>query len=257
MTMDVNGMNRRRFLVRGATALGGLMLAGCDALSHNKSFKAVINSAEALNERVQPALAGRNGMAREYTKADISSYFKSNGTHYPGTPEYKKLAADNFRNWQLEVGGMIENPMRLTLARIRALPSRTQITRHDCVEGWSSIGEWQGARLSALIERAKPHPDVRYVVFYCYDKLLGQDHYYESIDMAEAFHPQTLLAYNMNGKPLMIPYGAPLRLRLPRQLGYKMAKYLKRIEFVRNFNDINGGNGGFWEDRGYAWYAGI
>jgi DMSO/TMAO reductase YedYZ molybdopterin-dependent catalytic subunit len=141
------------------------------------------------------------------------------------------------------------------------MPSRTQITRHDCVEGWSCIGKWTGVPLKALLDKAKLKPSARYLVFYCADDLgeTGDDDgkYYESIGLIDAFHPQTILAYEMNGAPLSIPHGAPLRLRVERQLGYKMAKYVMRIEAVDEIAGIRGGRGGFWEDRGYEWYAGI
>jgi DMSO/TMAO reductase YedYZ molybdopterin-dependent catalytic subunit len=149
--------------------------------------------------------------------------------------------------------------LALSLAEIRGLPSRTQITRHDCVEGWSAIGEWKGARLSALLEAAHPLPHARYVVFYCADPMETDpgSSYYESIDLEDAFHPQTILAYDLNGGPLPIKNGAPLRLRLERQLGYKMAKYVMRLELVEHLSSIRGGEGGYWEDQGYEWYAGI
>jgi DMSO/TMAO reductase YedYZ molybdopterin-dependent catalytic subunit len=148
--------------------------------------------------------------------------------------------------------------MNLDMAAIRALPSRTQITRHDCVEGWSVIGEWTGGRLSALLEQVQPLPGARYLVFHCADEYgSSQSPYYESIDMEDAYHPQTLLAYGLNGELLPTGNGAPLRLRVERQLGYKMAKFIMVIEVVESFADIEGGNGGYWEDRGYAWYAGI
>jgi DMSO/TMAO reductase YedYZ molybdopterin-dependent catalytic subunit len=141
------------------------------------------------------------------------------------------------------------------------MPSRTQITRHDCVEGWSAIGQWSGVPLSHLLQQTELMPNARYVVFRCADDLIGSRDgtglYYESIDMVDAFHPQTIMAYAMNGKPLPVPHGAPLRLRVERQLGYKMAKYVMRIEVVEDFSKIALGRGGFWEDRGYEWYAGI
>ncbi|MGB3022714.1 MAG: molybdopterin-dependent oxidoreductase, partial [Methyloceanibacter sp.] len=146
-------------------------------------------------------------------------------------------------------------------AELRAMPARTQITRHDCVEGWSSIGKWTGVPLTALLEKAELKPSARYIVFYCADDLgeTGSDDgkYYESVGLEDAFHPQTILAYAMNGAALPIPHGAPLRLRVERQLGYKMAKYVMRIEAVDEIAPIRGGMGGFWEDRGYEWYAGI
>ena len=135
------------------------------------------------------------------------------------------------------------------------MPARTQITRHDCVEGWSVIGKWKGVRLSAVLEQVKLKQEARYIVFRCADEMASQP-YYESIDMDDALHEQTILAYELNDQPLPIPNGAPLRLRVERQLGYKMAKYLMSLEAVEKFTDI-GGSGGFWEDQGYTWYGGI
>ena len=159
----------------------------------------------------------------------------------------------------MTVDGLVEKPGMFSLAEIRAFPSRTQITRHDCVEGWSAIGKWKGARLSSLLENVRIKPNARYVVFYCADPMDddGSSPYYESIDMEDAFHPQTLLAYELNGAVLPLANGAPVRLRVERQLGYKHAKYIVRIEIVENFSRIAGGKGGYWEDHGYEWYAGI
>jgi DMSO/TMAO reductase YedYZ molybdopterin-dependent catalytic subunit len=141
------------------------------------------------------------------------------------------------------------------------MPSRTQITRHDCVEGWNAIGQWTGTPLGLLLQAAELKPDARFVVFHCADELEktldGSGRYYESIDLIDAFHPQTILAYSMNGEDLSVGHGAPLRLRVERQLGYKHAKYVMRIEIVDSFSGLWGGKGGFWEDRGYQWYAGI
>jgi len=164
-----------------------------------------------------------------------------------------------FAAYRLEVGGLVERPASLSLADLRALPSRTQITRHDCVEGWSAIGKWKGAKLSALLDIVQPKAAARYVVFHCADPMEndGTSPYYESIDFEDAYHPQTILAYELNDKTLPVPNGAPLRLRVERQLGYKHAKYLMRIELVESFTGIAGGKGGYWEDQGYQWYAGI
>src|SRR6195952_3487729 len=151
--------------------------------------------------------------------------------------------------------------MEFSLADLKRLPSRTQITRHDCVEGWSAIGKWTGVSLGLLLKTAGAKANARYAVFYCADDLEqsldGSGRYYESIDLIDAFHPQTILAYGMNSRPLEVGHGAPLRLRVERQLGYKHAKYLMRIELVDSFANISGGKGGYWEDRGYEWYAGI
>ncbi|MGH7057835.1 MAG: molybdopterin-dependent oxidoreductase, partial [Acetobacteraceae bacterium] len=180
------------------------------------------------------------------------------GTSDPQDATYQALAQNGFADWRLEIGGLVEHPMRLSLADLRALPSRTQITRHDCVEGWSCIGKWTGVPLSRVLAPLGVQRRARYVVFFCYDRVPGAfENYYESIDLAEAAHPETILAYGMNGKTLPIPYGAPLRLRLGRQLGYKMPKYLRRIALVEGFRDIEGGHGGFYEDNGYEWFAGI
>ena len=160
----------------------------------------------------------------------------------------------------MELSGLVARPLKLSLDQLRALPARTQITRHDCVEGWSCIGKWKGVVLSTLLEEAGLKPQARFLVFYCADTLgssLDAAKYYESIGLDDAFHPQTLLAYDMNDAPLKVAYGAPLRLRVERQLGYKMAKYIMRIEAVESFAHVYGGQGGYWEDRGYEWYAGI
>jgi len=157
------------------------------------------------------------------------------------------------------VGGLVDIPTEFSLDQLRALPARTQITRHDCVEGWSAIAKWKGARLSALLQSVKPQSRARYVVFYCADPMEndGTDLYYESVDLDDAYHEQTILAYELNDQPLPVPNGAPVRLRVERQLGYKHAKYVLRIELVESFAKIAGGRGGYWEDQGYQWFAGI
>ncbi len=237
-----------------------MAVAGCDRIAGSGPGRSVLASAEALTHWVQRWLAP-HALAREYTEADLSPAFRANGTDNPDTPEYNALAADGFRAWRLAVGGLVERPQRLSLDELRALPARTQITRHDCVEGWSCIGKWRGVPLAALLDRAGLKPAARYVVFHCADRLPGAfgtaDPYYESIGLDEAVHPQTILAYDMNDQPLPVAHGAPLRLRVERQLGYKMAKYVMRIELVDSLAGIAGGKGGYWEDRGYAWYAGI
>lgn len=254
-------MSTRRGLLTGAgAALGGLWLAGCDRLNGSPAAQAVIGRGEALTYKAQRALLGGGQLAKEFAPKDISRVFKANGTMRPRTPEYEALLAGDFSDWRLVVDGLVKTPLSLSLAELRAEPARSQITRHDCVEGWSCIGQWRGARLGALLEKAGLADNARYIVFHCADRLGGEGPrglYYESIDLADAFHPQTLLAYEMNGAPLTVPHGAPVRLRVERQLGYKQAKYVMRIEAVESFAHIAGGKGGFWEDRGYEWYAGI
>jgi DMSO/TMAO reductase YedYZ molybdopterin-dependent catalytic subunit len=252
-------LSRRRFFGRTLGAAGALALSGCDALSQTQWFPRLLATGEALNRGAQHLIAPRRAMAQEFSEADLSPSFRNNGTALPDNPQYAALAADGFAQYRLEIGGLVEKPVSLSLADLRAMPSRTQITRHDCVEGWSAIGKWKGARLAALLETVRPKPEARYAVFYCADPMEanGASPYYESIDMDDAYHPQTLLAYDLNGAPLPIQNGAPIRLRVERQLGYKHAKYVMRIELVESFAKIAGGKGGYWEDQGYEWYAGI
>ena len=176
----------------------------------------------------------------------------------PGTADYARLLADGFRDWRLEVAGLVRRPLALSLSQLQAMPQRTQITRHDCVEGWSAIGGWTGVPLRLVLAAAGGlAAGARYIVFHCYDTF-GSSPYYESIDLVDAFHPQTILAWALNGEALPVPNGAPLRLRVERQLGYKHAKYLKGIEAVASLAGVGGGKGGYWEDSSdYAWYAGI
>lgn len=253
--------DRRGWLAGLGAGVASLWLAGCDRLSRNDGVLGVLGSAEGLNRRMQ-RLIGRTALAREFTPADLSPDFKVNGTDSPPDADYQALADGGFKDWRLVVDGLVERPLSLSLDDLRAMPARTQITRHDCVEGWSCIGQWSGARLGPLLERAGLKAQARYLVFHCADTLddqapEGLGKYYESIDLVDAFHPQTILAYAMNGAPLTIGHGAPARLRVERQLGYKQAKYVMRIEAVASFAHIAGGKGGFWEDRGYEWYAGI
>ena len=256
---DVDRGARRRFLGRLAASVGALGVAGCDRLSQSEWFPKLLDSAETLNERVAKLVTGRRAMAQEFTPADLSPTFRSNGTAQPNNPEYAALAANGFADYALDVSGLVANPRRFTLAELRTLPSRTQITRHDCVEGWSAIGKWQGAKLSAVLDAVQPAATARYVVFHCADPMEedGESPYYESIDMDDAYHVQTLLAYALNDQPLPIANGAPIRLRVERQLGYKHAKYVMRLELVESFAHIGEGKGGYWEDQDYQWYAGI
>ena len=254
-------VDRRRALATLAASFGALPLAGCDLFSQNPTVRKVLDSAESLTMHAQRLLVSRQALAQEFTEADISADFRANGSTDPDDDAYQTFAQSGFKDWRLQVDGLVERPVQLSLGELRALPARTQITRHDCVEGWSCIGKWTGVPLSIVLQRAGLKPDARYIVFYCADGpgqwLEAADKYYESIDLIDALHPQTILAYDMNGAPLGIPYGAPLRVRLERQLGYKMAKYIMRIEAVESFQGIAGGHGSYWADRNYEWYAGI
>lgn len=249
--------DRRSFLRMSVMSTVGLLVAGCDRISQTLWGPSVLDKAEGLNRRVQALLSPSSSMAREYTEADLSPVFHPNGTTMPATPAYQALLANDFRDYRLQVDGLVHRPATLSIDELKRLDMRTQITRHDCVEGWSAIGKWQGTVLSAVLDHVGVDPRARYVMFHCFDEMDEDAPYYESIDLAEARHPQTLLAYALNDRPLPVPNGAPLRLRIGRQLGYKQAKYLARIELVSSFEDIGDGNGGYWEDQGYEWYAGI
>ncbi|MBI3995659.1 MAG: molybdopterin-dependent oxidoreductase [Nitrospirae bacterium] len=244
-------------MIRAAQAAGFLLLAGCDKLSQSEWFPRLLGSAEGLTRGVQRIVTPRKAMAREYDEADRSAVFPTNGNIDPKNPDYQVLAKNNFTGWKLTISGLVERPAEFSLSELRLLPSRTQITRHDCVEGWSAIAKWKGVPLSEILNRVRPLPAARYVVFHCADPDEIGRNYYESIDFDDANHPQTILAYEINDQVLPIAHGAPIRLRLERQLGYKMAKYVMRIELVDSIDSIAGGNGGYWEDQGYEWYAGI
>jgi DMSO/TMAO reductase YedYZ molybdopterin-dependent catalytic subunit len=256
--MKNDDSSRRRFLRDLCTVVGGALVAGCDRLSSKPGFVQVLSAAEQMNRKLQHALAPRRSMAQEFSEADLSPYFRSNGTDNPDDPQYQALARNGFADWRLQVDGLVERPAQLSLAQLRTMPSRTQITRHDCVEGWSAIGKWKGVPLSQVLTLVRPKPTARYIVFHCADSMdASGTRYYESVDMEDAYHPQTILAYELNGTVLPIANGAPLRVRIERQLGYKMAKYIMRIEVVESFAHLGGGKGGYWEDDGYEWYAGI
>jgi DMSO/TMAO reductase YedYZ molybdopterin-dependent catalytic subunit len=254
-------ITRRRLLIGSAAGLGAFGLTGCDDVVQNANVQSVLEMAETLTMKSQRLLVPKDKLAREYSEADISPTFRPNGTSQPDSEAYAQMMETGFVDWRLKIDGLVERPVELSLADLKKLPSRTQITRHDCVEGWSAIGKWTGAPLGPLLQSVGLKPEARYAVFYCADQLEqtldGSGTYYESIDLIDAFHPQTILAYQMNGKDLEVAHGAPLRLRVERQLGYKHAKYLMRIEMKDSFAGLWGGKGGFWEDRGYEWYAGI
>ena len=245
-------MKRRNVLV----GFGASLLAGCSKIGSTAPMQKLFGIADTWHRETQRTLGGREALAREFSPADISPSFRGNGTTDPGTDSYATHEANNFADWQLAVGGLVDRPLSLSLERIRGLPQRTQITRHDCVEGWSAIGQWTGPQLKTILDMAGLKPEARYIVFRCADNL-GDGDYYESIDMVDAHHPQTIVAHQLNGAPLPVKNGAPLRMRIERQLGYKHAKYLTGIEAVADLNGIAGGKGGYWEDRGYQWYAGI
>ena len=254
----------RRHLLRGAfAAAGAAMLSGCDKLSNNATVVDTLKSAQRLSHAAAGVVAPRKAMAQEFSAADVAPVFRSNGTLNPGDADYVALRNAGFADYKLAVGGLVDKPAEFTLDELKAMPARTQITRHDCVEGWSCIGKWKGVQLGAILDRVQPKPEAKFVLFRCYDSMDGpsldghDSRYYESIDLDDAHHAQTILAYELNDKALPVSNGAPLRCRVERQLGYKQAKYIRAIELVESFAQIRGGKGGYWEDEGYEWYGGI
>lgn len=247
----------RRALVGATTAGAGLMLSGCDKLGHNESFRKILFSADEVHAGLQRALSNRNSLSQEFRPDQMSPVFRANGTLNPGTPEYTAMAAEKFANWKLQVTGLVNRPLSLSLAQLQSMPARTQITRHDCVEGWTAIGKFHGPQLGAIMKLADVKSTAKYVIFHCADLYHGKN-YYESVDMFDVFHPQTILAWSMNDAPITIPHGAPIRLRAERHLGYKQAKYVMGVEAVASLDGIGLGKGGYWEDNvDYDTYGGI
>ncbi len=258
-------LSRRHLLKAGLASAAALPLGGCEAFdflrTRDNAMREFMIKMNSLTYKAQRQLLSGDQLAPEFTQADIQQDMRANGSTEVDTDDYLEVLDTNFTNYQLEVTGLVERPMRFTLDALRGLPSRTQITRHDCVEGWSCIAKWQGVPLHNILDQVGVKEEARYVMFHCYDAiekgLSGEVLYYESIDLVDARHPQTILAYAMNDKPLPIENGAPLRVRVERQLGYKMAKYIKRIELISEFSTVGLGQGSYWADRGYEWFAGI
>jgi DMSO/TMAO reductase YedYZ molybdopterin-dependent catalytic subunit len=254
-------ISRRGLLRAGAAAGASLSLSGCDGVLESPSMRSALDFGQWVSLRVQRLLLSGQPLAREFTVADISPDFPLNGTSMPNGFAYFQMMVSQFASWRLTVDGLVRRPLSLSLAEIKALPARTQITMHCCDEGWSAIGQWTGVSLGHLLQTAELMPDARYIVFHCLDELERTPDrsglYYESLDLFDAFHPQTILAYGMNGQALPVGHGAPLRLRVERQIGYKNAKYVTRVEAVDRLDKLGRGKGGFWEDRGYQWYAGL
>jgi DMSO/TMAO reductase YedYZ molybdopterin-dependent catalytic subunit len=245
---------RRRELLAGLATTGGVILTGCSR-PLPPTYGSLLRVADNLTYAAHRALLPGAALVKEYRREDISS-FPAVGTTDPLAPAYGRPAsepyravqANGFADYRLSVDGLVARPGAFSLADLKAMPSRTQITRHVCEEGWSAIGEWTGVPLSRVLDAAGLQPNARFVSFYAYDGIA------DSFDLLDALHPQTLLAYGMNGRDLTIPHGAPLRLRVERQLGYKSMKYVTRLVVTEHLDD--GGDLGNPKN-GWAWYVGI
>ena len=254
MTLD---FSRRGLVGALGAGAGTMLLSGCDRINNSASVQRMLGLGQGLTMRAQRIVTDRTALAAEFSAADMSPIFRTNGNTMPESEAYQAHAANGFADWKLAVDGAVRRPLNLTLDQIRRMPARTQITRHDCVEGWSAIGKWTGVPLKLLLDAAGVSSSTRYIVFHCADDFDGTP-YYESIDLVDAYHPQTILAWGMNDRMLAMGHGAPLRLRLERQLGYKQAKFVMRVEAVDRLSGIGDGKGGYWEDSAdYQWYAGI
>lgn len=258
-------ITRRSFLRSSAIAGSGLILAGCDQFDflgqRDHPARNFMEQANVLTYRAQRALIGEQTLAREYSSSEIRQGMKPNGSNDPTTPEYLFLRMRDFADYKLKVTGMVERPLEFSLAELRNMPARSQITRHDCVEGWSCIAKWTGTQLGPILDMAGVKPQARFCVYHCFDNiqrtLSGDILYYESSDLVDAYHPQTILSYGLNDQVLPVSNGAPIRLRIERALGYKQPKFLHTIELVDDLSPFGKGQGGYWPDNGYDWYGGI
>jgi len=249
-------LSRRKLIRTGLAAAAGVVGVGA-AARLAKSYGLVPPDAggiygigETLNYTAYRLLT-RNSMAREFSRDQISKRPLENELA-PPSEEFKRLQAAGFADWRLAVSGMVDRPGEFSVAQIKSYPSRSQITELSCEEGWTYIAEWVGAPLSHLLEVVGVQPQAKYVVYFSIEP-----DWWDSIDMADAFHPQTFLAYGMNGGALSVGNGAPLRMRVPRQLGYKSVKFINRIVVTDDLKKFGKGLGSEAPETGYAWYAGI
>lgn len=247
----------RRTFIKGLAASAGVSLAGC-AETDPPTYGNILRMGDLVTYKAHRLLLPEQSLAREYDFSDISSV-PAIGTTNPADSNqpafhpqhgqtYEQLLRDEFSTWRLTVEGSVARPGSFSLADLRRMPSRTQITRHTCEEGWSAIAQWTGVPLSNVLDACGVQPNARFVQFYSYD------YFEDGIDMFDALHPQTILAYGMNGRDLPVGHGAPLRVRVETQLGYKSMKFLRRIVVTDEFDD-HGRSGPI--QNGWAWYAGI
>lgn len=241
-------ITRRKALITGLGSLGGLFLAGC-AKPLPPTYGNILRMGDVLTYSAHRALLPGQSLAKEFSYRDISS-FPATGTTNPGdtskeffSEEYNVLQKAGFADWHLKVDGRVARPASYSLEDLKKFPVRKQITRHTCEEGWSAIGEWTGVPLGVLLNSVGILPSARFVNFHSYDNWI------DSIDLMDAFHPQTIMAYGMNGRNLPVPHGAPIRVRVETQIGYKSMKYIHRIEVTDEYLDTG--------DSGWAWYTGI
>jgi len=249
-------ISRRKLITTGlATAAGVSGLAVAARIADHYGLippdgGGIYGPGETLTYAAQRLLT-RNTLAREFSRSQISKTPFANPTA-PKAEDFKRLQAGGFVDWRLDIGGMVARPASLSLADIKRYPVHSQITHLACEEGWSFIAEWIGAPLVDVLNAVGIHPQARYVVYQSMEK-----GWWDSIDMADALHPQTFLAYGMNGGDLPVGHGGPLRMRVPRHLGYKSVKYISRLTVTDNLKSFGKGLGSAAPEEGYSWYAGI
>lgn len=232
---------------------GIIVVIGANAIANWAAWnrpRTVQHAAKAIVTPVMGFLLDRNETLAEYRPEDISPFFWANGK-IPTSGEWKNLAAGNYKDYRLKVNGLVENEVDLSLDDLRALGKKDQITLHHCIQGWSGIAEWGGLQMTELIRLVRPKPNAKAVVFFSYGEGAEGGQFYDSMSMKDAMHKQTLLAYEMNYKPLNELHGAPLRLRVENQLGFKMVKWIQSIRFVEDIAKVNMGEGGYNEDHEY------
>jgi DMSO/TMAO reductase YedYZ molybdopterin-dependent catalytic subunit len=245
-------ITRRRAIVAGLAAAGGVFAFRAPR-ELPPTYGHLLRAGDAFTYAAHRALLPGGALAREYSRAHITS-FPATGTTDPGAidrplaGEYARLRQGGFADWRLRVEGRVARPGSFSLLDLQRLASRTQVTRHTCEEGWTAIGEWTGTPLGLVLGVVGILPSARFVQVHSYDDWV------DSIDLLDALHPQTLLAYGMNGRALPVQHGAPVRLRVERQVGYKSVKYLHRVVVTDEFDD--GGAKGSIQN-GWAWYVGI
>lgn len=249
----MNKLLTRRKLMGAAAGVSGLAIAARLADRYGlipPDHGGIYGVGETLTYASQRLLMARNPLAREFNRSEISKVFPVSGDP-PENETYRRLLAEGFSQWRLRVDGLVARPASFSLEELKRQPSRTQITHQACEEGWSFIAEWTGVPVFWLLNLVGVLPQARYVAFFPFDTS------WESLDMQDALHPQTLLAYAVNGKELPTPHGAPIRLRVARQLGYKSVKYLSHITVTDTLKNIGKGLGSSSPEIGYSWYAGI
>jgi DMSO/TMAO reductase YedYZ molybdopterin-dependent catalytic subunit len=240
-------VSRRNLIV----ALGSTALVGCDDASKwmpPNVRGGAVGLSDILTMSTHRLLQSKQQLVREYSLQDITKNFPVQGTAKPEEEPYEALLRGGFRDYRLPISGLVSNPMSLSIEEIRRMPSRTQITQHNCEQGWSAIAQWTGAPLTEVLKPAGVSAEARYVIFQTVDG------WYEAVDMFDVVHPQTILAYGMNGKELPVQHGAPLRLRVERHVGYRQLKYVKSIHVVRSVDDYRAGGEEDWHFRD-DWHA--